>query len=142
MSTMRVTSALLLLALAGCDGPTLSAGAYLVEPDASAVSDARVDDAADEDPTDGEVDEEADAGRTRDGGRNDPGDRRYPYEERRACSINGGQCDGNFFNRICNLSIPMCVECTDNQHCERFGARFRCNEMSGFCRDPDRPPRP
>lgn len=135
-ASTRVFGALSLLSVVACDGPTLNAG-YLLEPDASQGPDARVDDddAADEGPGNAEED----AGRVRDGGRYDSGDRRYPFEERRPCSDNRG-CDGNFFNRVCNVNIPMCVECTDDQHCERFGPRFRCAEMSGFfCREPDRP---
>jgi hypothetical protein len=139
MLAARAISALSMLSLAACEGPTLNAGSYLLETDASAVSDARVDkdDAADEEP--GNAD--GDAGRVRDGGRFDGGDRRYPFEERRPCSDNRG-CDGNLFNRVCNVNIPMCVECTDDQHCERFGSRFRCDEMAGFCWDRDQRPRP
>jgi hypothetical protein len=137
MLETRAICALSLLSVAACDGPTLNAGSYL-EPDAGAAEDARVDegDAADEQP--GNVEE--DAGRGRDGGRYDFGGR-YPVEERHRCN-NTDQCDEQIFNRVCNGSASMCVECTNDQHCERFGPRFRCDEMAGFCWDRDQRPRP
>lgn len=142
MATARVLGALSLLSLVACDGPTLSAGSYLLEPDASAVSDARVDedDDAEVDPDDAEAGE--DAGRTRDAGRGDDGGWRYPIPEERHKCMNSSQCDDNRFNLVCDQSIDSCVECTNNQHCERFQFGLRCNEMRGICFDPDRPPRP
>ncbi|MEY4509639.1 MAG: hypothetical protein RLZZ450_1761 [Pseudomonadota bacterium] len=133
MSAARAIVAGWLLVAVGCDGPTLDAGSYLVEPDAGRASDARVEDDADQ--ADAKV--EGDAGRLRDAGRNDAGEWRFP-EERQRCA-NDGQCDDNMFYRVCNEGVGQCVECTGDQHCERYGPRVRCNGMVGVCWDPERP---
>ena len=130
--TLRSIGASSLLSLIACDGPTIHAGSYLLEPDASAVSDAGDDD------DDADENRSEDAGRGRDAGKNDAGEWRYPFPEERHRCMNNGQCADNRFNRICDQSIDQCVECTNNQHCEPFG--LRCNEMRGVCWDGDRRP--
>jgi len=130
-ASTRALCALSLLSVVACDGPTLHAGSYLLQPDARADE----DDDADEDRADAQVEE--DSGRVRDAGRTDAGEWRYPFPEERHKCANNGQCGDNKWNRICDQTIDQCVECTNNQHCEPFG--MRCNEMRGICLDPDRP---
>jgi hypothetical protein len=137
MVSLRLVVGLSLLAAAGCDGPTLHVGSYVLELDASEASDARMNE--DEDLDDD--DEEEDAGRVRDAQQNDAGDARYPFgAERRWCS-NAGQCSDNVRNRLCSPELDQCVECLRTEDCYPFGSS-RCNEMIGICREPDRTPRP
>lgn len=133
-ASTRAICALSLLALVACDGPTLNAGSYLLEPDASAVSDARV---VEEDDDDRDDRSEEDAGRGRDAGLSDAGEVRYPWSDERRRCMSFNQCANNRRNVFCSQQLEICVECLVDEHCQPYG--LRCNEMLGLCRDPDRP---